>query len=118
MERAIEILFIGTLLCGEVFGQQPAEQPRFEMADVHVSAKTLASRMRSSLAPSGRNEIRSATMVDLIQAGYSFEPDKVVGGPSWLEIRAANAVAAGFHLRRRTNQGGTESHGGKRGGSN
>jgi uncharacterized protein (TIGR03435 family) len=93
MVRLLGIAVAGAFLCGEALTQQPVAQPRFEIADVHVSAKTSAPRMRSFLAPSGRYEIRSATMVDLIQAGYSFEPDKILGGPNWLETDRFDVVA-------------------------
>jgi uncharacterized protein (TIGR03435 family) len=34
----------------------------------------------------GVYELKNATMVDLIRIAYGFDPDKVLGGPSWLEM--------------------------------
>ncbi|HXA50369.1 MAG TPA: TIGR03435 family protein, partial [Candidatus Acidoferrum sp.] len=34
----------------------------------------------------GRYEVRNATMVDLVRTAYNVDADKVLGGPSWLEM--------------------------------
>jgi len=33
-----------------------------------------------------RYEVRNATMVDLIRTAYGVDPERVVGGPTWLEF--------------------------------
>ena len=33
----------------------------------------------------GRYELRNATLVDLIDAAWAVDPDKVVGGPDWID---------------------------------
>src|SRR6185436_9033998 len=35
---------------------------------------------------SGRFELRFATMLDMIRMAYNVDPEKVSGGPSWLEM--------------------------------
>jgi uncharacterized protein (TIGR03435 family) len=41
--------------------------------------------MRGGLLRGNRFEIRNATMVDLIRTAYNVQPEKITGGPSWLE---------------------------------
>jgi uncharacterized protein (TIGR03435 family) len=69
---------------------QPADAPpKFDAADVHVSPKPQNPQNQFVRTPpprGGRYEIKSATMVDLIHIAYSFDTDKVLGGPSWLEM--------------------------------
>lgn len=73
------------LLSGVIFGQAAETTPTFEIADVHVSPKTLTPNMRGGILRAGRYEILTATMVDLIRTAYSIDADKVLGGPSWLD---------------------------------
>ncbi|MDR3703826.1 MAG: TIGR03435 family protein [Candidatus Sulfopaludibacter sp.] len=66
---------------------QPAEN--FEAADVRASPHSENSFnlfMRGPQTRAGRYEIKTATMVDLISAAYGVDPDKVYGGPNWLEM--------------------------------
>ncbi len=89
MTRAV---FCACLLSG-VVSSQPAEPlSTFEVADVHVSAAT---RLRSvtTIVHSGRFEMRSATMLDLIRTAYDVEADRVVAGPSWLEMDRFDVIA-------------------------
>src|SRR5262249_18310170 len=57
----------------------------FEAADVHVSPHKLNPSMTGGFVRSGRFEVRSATMLDLISNAYGVEPDKILGGPAWLD---------------------------------
>jgi uncharacterized protein (TIGR03435 family) len=68
------------------FGQSDEAPPKFEAADVHVSAKTQNPFVRTGPVRGGRYEIKYATMVDLIHLAYGFDNDKILGGPSWLEL--------------------------------
>lgn len=73
---------------------QPAETaPKFEIADVHASPKTLNAFVRAAPAHGGRYEIKTATMVDLIRLAYGFDPDKILGGPNWLEMDRFDILA-------------------------
>jgi len=56
----------------------------FELADVHVSPHSDNPSLRV-FRRDGRYEWLGATMVDLVGAAYSVAPDRVIGGPSWLE---------------------------------
>ena len=90
---------IATALVGAIaavaFGQ--GAPSAFESADVHVSAPSKNPTMRGGALRGGRYEIRTATMVDLISLAYDIEPDKVLGGPNWLDweqVRCAGESAA------------------------
>ncbi len=62
-------------------------RPQFEIADVHVSIAGSANpSMRGGGIRAGIYQIQNATLVDLIKTAYSIDGDKVVGGPSWLEL--------------------------------
>ena len=72
------------------------DQPSFEAADVHVSAKAtnpMNQGARSSPIRDGRYEIKTATMVDLIRYAYGFENDKILEGPNWLELDRFDVTA-------------------------
>jgi uncharacterized protein (TIGR03435 family) len=67
------------------FGQSA---PKFEIADVHAAGKLSASSQfpASSSLRGSRYEFRHSTMLDLVSSAYGVKADKVVGGPSWLEM--------------------------------
>jgi uncharacterized protein (TIGR03435 family) len=73
--------------------------PAFDLADVHPSthALTQAIRVLGARAPvlraSGRYEVTSASMLDLIKTAYNVDADKVLGGPSWLESDRFDIIA-------------------------
>ena len=76
------------------FGQPAEALPRFEAADVHSSAKTaLPQTVRTGPARGGRYEVKNATMVDLVHIAYGFDADKILGGPSWLEMDRFDVIA-------------------------
>jgi len=72
------------LLCGSAFGQS-AEKAEFVVADVHNSPRTAQPFTRGPFYTSGRYELRFATMLDMIRTAYGVDPERVTGGPSWLE---------------------------------
>src|SRR5579863_2336602 len=74
------------LIAGSSFAQTAEDGPKFEAADVHVSAKTTNAFLRNSPVHAGRYEIKTATMVDLVHLAYGYDSDKVLGGPNWLEM--------------------------------
>jgi uncharacterized protein (TIGR03435 family) len=80
--RTLTILALAALTAR---AQSPAPTPRFDVADVHPSAHSSNPYMRGPFIGGVRYEIRSASMLDLIQAAYDFAPDKILGGPNWLE---------------------------------
>src|SRR5262249_26734906 len=72
-----------TLLPVSVFSQSTAN---FEVADVHSSPHATQPFVRGPFFGSGRYEMRYATMLDLIRTAYDVDPEKISGGPSWLEM--------------------------------
>ena len=95
MLRTFTGVMLAGVLASPAFGQAPPANPAFEIANVQVSPP----RMNPNALMSGgaiRNnvyEIRNASMVDLIRTAYSIEADKVLGGPSWLEIERFDVAA-------------------------
>ena len=90
--RTIRYLSLAGLLSGALFGQ-PAGTPAFELADVHVSAKKSVPQMQGGALRGDRYEVRMATMVDLVSLAYGVDPEKVIGGPSWLEDARFDVIA-------------------------
>ena len=80
------------LFCRILLGQS-SDAPRFEMADVHNSAKTDSDAVRVSPPRNGRYEIRNATMLNLIGIAFGFEAGKILGGPNWLELDRYDVIA-------------------------
>jgi uncharacterized protein (TIGR03435 family) len=74
-----------TILCGQAFGQS-AEKPEFDVAEVRSSPRTSQPFARGPFYTSGRYELRFATMLDMIRIAYGIDPERVSGGPNWLEI--------------------------------
>lgn len=74
------------------FGQSE-NASKFEIADVHVSAKSANSFYRARPPRNGRYEIKNATMLELISLAYGFKADTVVGGPNWLELDQFDVIA-------------------------
>jgi uncharacterized protein (TIGR03435 family) len=93
MKRAIVWTILMSCAGRLAFSQSPETPPRFEIADVHVSARAVNQFVRTGPVRGGRYEVKNATMVDLIRIAYSFDPDKVLGGPSWLEMDRFDVLA-------------------------
>jgi uncharacterized protein (TIGR03435 family) len=90
--RALFANFTTTILvCLPAFAQ-PAQPPQtFEAADVHVSPQ--GSTESGGFLPNGRLEFRSTTLLRLLATAYSVPPDRVLGGPSWLDLDRFDVVA-------------------------
>jgi uncharacterized protein (TIGR03435 family) len=66
----------------------------FEFSDVHLSAPGINNLYRRGpTMRGGRYELRTATMVDLVSTAYDFQNDKILGGPSWLEMTRYDVIA-------------------------
>jgi uncharacterized protein (TIGR03435 family) len=79
---------------------------KFEVADVHASPHYSFVAARGPFFSASRYELRDASMVDLIHIAYDVDPEKISGGPSWLEmdrfdIFAKTADASNAESRRR-----------------
>lgn len=83
------------LLASSAFGQPTAKPSGFEIADVHVSAPRMnpGAGVRPGAVRNGVYEIANGTMLDLIRIAYMVEADKVLGGPSWLELDRFDVTA-------------------------
>lgn len=72
-------------------------RPQFEIADVHVTAANpnVAAEpvMQGGVVRAGVYRIQVATMVDLVKTAYGIDADKVLGGPSWLELDRFDILA-------------------------
>ena len=75
------------------YGQSAESSPKFEAAQVRVAAKTRNAYLRTGEVHNGRYQIKTATLVDLIQQAYDYKPDKIVGGPSWIEMDRFDVTA-------------------------
>src|SRR5688572_22701899 len=75
------------------FGQSTPTRPTFEIADVRVSDRQINIGVTGNAIRDGRYELHIATMVDLIRIAYGVEAEKVVGGPSWLELDRYTVMA-------------------------
>jgi uncharacterized protein (TIGR03435 family) len=79
--------------------QPPAQQAKFELADVHVSptafwfAQNTGGQIRPGLVIDRLYIYRDATLLSLIQAAYGVPEDMVSGGPSWLKSDLFDVVA-------------------------
>jgi uncharacterized protein (TIGR03435 family) len=80
----LRIIAAAFLLSVAAFGQ---------IADIHVSAKSTNPFPRTGPVRGGRYEIKTASMVDLIRIAYGFPADKILGGPSWLEMDRFDVIA-------------------------
>jgi uncharacterized protein (TIGR03435 family) len=98
MKRGLRIsgAVIVVLVCGHTLsGQAPATRAAFEAADVYVRPHG-AGAIPSMTAPmlrGGRYDVRGATLLDLIKTAYEASPDKILGGPSWLDWDRFDIVA-------------------------
>jgi uncharacterized protein (TIGR03435 family) len=93
MLRACKCLSLAALFSGVLLGQPAAPSPKFEVADVHASPRTSQPLVRGPFYSSGRYEIRFATMLDLVRTAYGVDPERVFGGPSWLEMDRFDVIA-------------------------
>lgn len=71
-----------------------AQQPKFEVADVHPSAtaKGFAQNF-GGVVREGHYVNRDATMLELIEAAYDVPEDAIAGGPGWVSSDLFDIVA-------------------------
>ncbi len=93
MTRAWKRIVLLLLLSSAAFGQTAPPAPAFEAADVHASPKVRLPSMAAGGLRGTRYLVRQATMADLISLAYDIESDKVLGGPSWLDLNRYDVSA-------------------------
>ncbi len=91
MTQAWTSIGLAVLLSGAAFGQagntaSETPAPAFEAADVHVSPKVRVPSMAAGGLRGTRYLVRQGTIVDLISLAYDVDNDKILGGPSWLDL--------------------------------
>jgi uncharacterized protein (TIGR03435 family) len=85
-----KIALIGLLTFVPAF----AQQPKFEVADVHVSTTSrFAVQSFGGVLHAGRYINRDATLLQLIGAAYSLSDDSIAGGPGWVSSDLFDVVA-------------------------
>jgi hypothetical protein len=95
--RKVSVGFLAALISGAAFSQSTSSKPAFEKADIHPAITTGGiggGRGGFPYSAKGRYEIRNATLLNLITSAYGVDPEKVVGGPTWLEWNRFDIVAA------------------------
>ena len=93
MVRVFSGISLAAFLSIVGFGQSVEAPPVFDIADVHMSARSTNPNMTGGILRAGRYELRKATMVDLIRTAYGVDADSVIGGPSWLESDRFDVIA-------------------------
>jgi len=86
-------LYLAGLLVALPYPCPADDPPRFEAADVHVSASPPNAAVRAQPGRGGRYEARNASMVGLIRLAYGYNTDKILGGPVWLEMDSFDVTA-------------------------
>src|SRR6516165_11814755 len=90
MVRSISaVLFLS---CFSAASQSPTKPSSFEVADVKVN-KSDEVRMTVDFQPGGRFFARNVPLKILIALAYHLRPDKVTGGPGWLDSDRYDIVA-------------------------
>jgi len=84
MNRLSIAMGVAAACSAPLWGQTPAPRAAFDVTSVQPSTQPRPG-MRGGQLRGNRYEIRNATMVDLIRTAYNVQPEKITGGPSWLE---------------------------------
>jgi uncharacterized protein (TIGR03435 family) len=98
MTRAFTSIGLVVLFWGAAFGQigstdSGTSAPAFDAADVHVSPKVPTPSMAAGGLRGTRYLVRQGTIVDLISLAYDIDNDKILAGPSWLDMRRFDVSA-------------------------
>jgi len=64
----------------------PAAAATFELADVHVAARTTTPYFTGGRLHGDRYLLHNATLVDMISLAYGMDRDNVLSGPAWLDL--------------------------------
>jgi uncharacterized protein (TIGR03435 family) len=85
MKRAILGAILIFASCSTIPGQSADTRPKFLAADVHAAPGGYP-YLRIVPVHDNRYELKSAAMIDLVRTAYGVDADKILGGPSWLEM--------------------------------
>ena len=84
MKRLFAVAAVAAMFSGHLLAQAPASRPAFDVTSVQVSTRPQPG-MRGGVLRGTRYELRNATMLDMIRTAYNVQPERVSGGPTWLE---------------------------------
>ena len=93
ISKALLVCASAVLFSFPAFGQSTPAHPTFEVADVRVSDRQINIGVTGNALRDDRFELHNATMVDLIRIAYGVDAEKVMGGPSWLELDRYTVIA-------------------------
>src|SRR5258708_20269998 len=93
MMRTFAGMTLLALLCSPVSAQSTDPQPKFEIADVHMSPHRTFPFSDGGNLHGDRFGFHQATMLDLIAYAYGLDPSLVQGGPIWLETDRFDVIA-------------------------
>jgi uncharacterized protein (TIGR03435 family) len=82
------------LLSGAAFAQ-PGTVPKFTAAEILATKHSYLPIVKGPFFGDGRYEVRYATLVDLIRIAYGMDPERIVGGPNWIEYDRFDVIAIG-----------------------
>jgi uncharacterized protein (TIGR03435 family) len=85
-------LALMTLAAAAAFAQA-ADPPHFALAEVLESPREMRPMTQGPFYTAGRYEVRQASMVDLIHMAYGVDPERIYGGPSWMEMDRFDVLA-------------------------
>lgn len=63
-----------------------APEPKFQAVEIHISPHTAQPVVRGPFFGGNRYELHFANMLDLIRMAYDMDPERISGGPSWIEM--------------------------------
>jgi uncharacterized protein (TIGR03435 family) len=94
MKKIASLSLLAPLAASLAMMQAFAQQPKFDLADVHVSkTPRWFAQNNGPLLRDGRYVDRDATLLKLIEEAYSVKEDDVSGGPSWLDTDIFDVIA-------------------------
>ncbi|MGA7237713.1 MAG: TIGR03435 family protein [Bryobacteraceae bacterium] len=80
----VRLFYCVTFLVSGALAQAP--EPKFEAVEIHISPHTAQPVVRGPFFGGNRYELHFANMLDLIRMAYDMDPERISGGPSWIEM--------------------------------
>jgi len=93
MKGALGALGVVAFVSGLAPAQTSIAAPAFDVADVHASPASAVQFLDIGFLPSGRYQVRNATLVDLIKTAWNIDGESVSGGPPWLDTDRFDVIA-------------------------
>src|SRR5687767_5380972 len=91
--KILAIAFLAGVVAGAVRTFAQPGSAAFEAADVHASPRRPLTERPTFRVVNGRYQARNATLLDLVATAHGVSAEKVVGGPSWLELDRFDVLA-------------------------